>query len=41
MNIRIQDGLPFVALSVLYQKRGLLLENVVLDTGSAGTILDL
>jgi hypothetical protein len=39
MNIRIQDGLPFVALSVLYRERSLLLENVVLDTGSAGTIL--
>ncbi len=39
MNIRLLDGLPFVAASVFYNGRELVLEHVLLDTGSAGSIM--
>lgn len=39
MNIRIEDGLPFVSVTVSHKGRRLTLDNVLLDTGSAGTIL--
>ncbi len=38
MKIRIEDGLPFVTVSLAYQQRQIQLEQVILDTGSAGTI---
>lgn len=38
MIIRLQDGLPYVTASLLYHGQQLTLENVLLDTGSAGTI---
>ncbi len=38
MNIRVRDGLPYVAATLMYRGRQLELENVLLDTGSAGTI---
>lgn len=38
MRIRLQDGLPYVAATLLYRGHPLELHNVLLDTGSAGTI---
>ena len=38
MMIRIQDGLPYVAMPLLYRNQQLELPNVLLDTGSAGTV---
>ena len=38
MKIRLQDGLPYVATTLLHHGRQLELHNVLLDTGSAGTI---
>jgi hypothetical protein len=38
MNLRLRDGLPFVTAVIAYQGRQIQLENVLLDTGSAGTI---
>lgn len=39
-DLRLLYGLPIVSLDVVYSGRQLHLENVLLDTGSAGTILD-
>ena len=39
MKIRIEDGLPFVSISISFQQQQLELNNVIIDTGSAGTIL--
>lgn len=39
MNLRLIDGLPFVAVTVAFDGRELQLDNVLIDTGSAGTIL--
>ena len=38
MNIRLQNGLPFVVVQLMYGERQITLENVLLDTGSAGSI---
>ncbi len=38
MKIRIEDGLPFVSISISFQQQQLDLDNVIIDTGSAGTI---
>jgi predicted aspartyl protease len=38
MRIRLCDGLPFVTATVEYRSRRVLLENALLDTGSAGTV---
>lgn len=38
MNIRLQDELPFVAITLTYRGQSIKFENVLLDTGSAGTI---
>lgn len=38
MKIRIQDGLPYIAATIIHKGQTLTLENVLLDTGSAGTI---
>lgn len=38
MMIRIQDGLPYVAMTLLYRDQQLELPKVLLDTGSAGTV---
>lgn len=37
MKIRIKDGLPFVRMLLVYHGQALALENVLVDTGSAGT----
>lgn len=39
MKVRFQDGLLFVTLSVTYQGQTAELTDVLLDTGSAGTVL--
>ena len=39
MKIRLQDGLPYVTMTIAYQAQHLELPNVLLDTGSAGTVL--
>lgn len=39
MNIRVRDGLPFVSASVIYRGQDLELRNVIIDTGSAGTVM--
>ena len=38
MTIRIQDGLPYVTITLQYRGQHLQLLNVLLDTGSAGTV---
>jgi hypothetical protein len=40
MNINVQHGLPFVQISVQFRGKQLLLQKVLLDTGSAGTIFN-
>ena len=37
MTIRLEDDLPFVIVTVTYNGQSIELENVLLDTGSAGT----
>jgi hypothetical protein len=39
MNIRLQDGLPFVEVTLNHQGQRLVLPDVLLDTGSAGSLL--
>ncbi|UJF33019.1 retropepsin-like aspartic protease [Paenibacillus hexagrammi] len=38
--LRLLHGLPIVCIDVVFSGRRLRLENVLLDTGSSGTILD-
>jgi hypothetical protein len=38
-NLRIERGLPFVSLEIGWQQAALTLPSVLLDTGSAGTVL--
>jgi len=38
MKIRIQGGLPYVTASLTFREQQLIIENVILDTGSASTI---
>ncbi len=38
MKIEIQNGLPFVSVVLIYRNKNLHLDNVLLDTGSSGTI---
>lgn len=40
-SLRIENNLPFIELKVFYSGEELLLKNVLVDTGSAGTILKL
>ena len=39
MNIQVRDGLPYVTVTLLYSGQQLDLANVLLDTGSAGSLL--
>jgi predicted aspartyl protease len=39
MKIRLQEGLPYVSAKLVYRGEQLFLDDVLLDTGSAGTIL--
>ena len=38
MNLQMRDGLPYVTVTLLYGGQQLDLVNVLLDTGSAGTL---
>ena len=38
MTIRLQDGLPYVTITLQYRGQQLRLPHVLLDTGSAGTV---
>ena len=38
MRIQVQDGLPYVTVTLQYRGQQLDLANVLLDTGSAGTL---
>ena len=38
MSLRVQDGLPYATVTLWYQGRHLALSNVLVDTGSAGTV---
>jgi hypothetical protein len=38
MKIRLRNGLPFISATLLHRGKRLVLKNVLLDTGSAGTI---
>jgi hypothetical protein len=38
MNIQVRDGLPYVTVTLLYGGQQLDLADVLLDTGSAGTL---
>lgn len=40
IELRLLHGLPVVAIEIVFEGKNLYLENVLLDTGSAGTILD-
>jgi hypothetical protein len=41
MKIRLQDGLPVAAVTLTHGAQQLVLENVVIDTGSAGTVFSI
>lgn len=38
MKLRLQDGLPYVSGSIVFRDREATLHNILIDTGSAGTI---
>jgi len=38
MRFRLQDDLPYVTVSLVYRNQPIAFDNVLLDTGSAGTI---
>lgn len=40
MNINVVYGLPFVAVTICYRGKEILLNRVLLDTGSAGTVFN-
>ena len=40
MKIHMRHGLPFVQIKVEFRGEDLVLDNVLLDTGSAGTIFN-
>lgn len=39
MKIRLQDGLPYVSATLVFRGERILLDDVLVDTGSVGTIL--
>lgn len=39
MNIRLRDGLPFTEIELIHEDRKKTLKNVLVDTGSASTII--
>ena len=38
MKIRIKNGLPYISATLAYRERHVILKNILLDTGSAGSI---
>lgn len=41
MRLNIRDGLPFISVTLVYREKTILLGNVLLDTGSAGSIFSI
>lgn len=39
MKIKLRDGLPFVEIELLHNKRNIVLKNALVDTGSASTVI--
>lgn len=39
VNLQLKHGLPFCSIKLIYQGKELILDNVLLDTGSGGTVL--
>ena len=39
MRIQVEDGLPFVSVTITHKQLSITLDHILLDTGSAGTIL--
>lgn len=39
MRLRLKDNLPFVSITVIHQGKKIKIPNVLVDTGSGGTIL--
>ncbi len=39
MWLRLKDNLPFVSITVVHQRRKIKIPNILVDTGSGGTIL--
>ncbi|MNW30067.1 hypothetical protein D3C74_69420 [compost metagenome] len=40
MNIRLQNGLPIVSVTLTYNDQSVILQNVLFDTGCAATVFD-
>ena len=38
MKIRIKNGLPYISATLIHRRQRMTLKNILLDTGSAGTI---
>lgn len=38
MKIQLRQGLPFITVSITHQGQSIEIENVLIDTGSAGTV---
>ena len=38
-KIKLLEGLPFISLTILHNNESILIENVLIDTGSASTIV--
>ena len=39
MRLQLRDNLPFVGITVVHQRRKIKIPNILVDTGSGGTIL--
>jgi len=39
VRLRLKDNLPFVSITVVHQRRKIKIPNILVDTGSGGTIL--
>lgn len=39
MRLRLKDNLPFISITVVHQRRKIKIPNILVDTGSGGTIL--
>jgi len=40
VNISLQDGLPFVSVELVQSEQSITIPNVLIDTGSAGTVFN-
>ncbi|MGK5094560.1 retropepsin-like aspartic protease [Deltaproteobacteria bacterium TL4] len=41
MKIKIDEGLPFIAVNLIHRNKTITLKQILVDTGSAGTIFDI